>query len=119
MQDLARREQSRRDSDAWITAQRLKRAKIAEEREDIRMAEAQGKDWRDPENGVEMGMGRQEGFSVYLFGRPEVESEEEVGRGGWRTSRKGRGRGAEREKSEEERAGRDGDLTVRGANGMQ
>lgn len=60
-QDLARREQARRDSDAWITVQRLKRAKLQEDRETVRMAKAQGRDWRDPEGGVEMGMNRREG----------------------------------------------------------
>lgn len=58
MQDLARREQKRRDADAWLTVQRLKRAKLQEDREAARVAKAQGRDWRDPEGGVEMGMGR-------------------------------------------------------------
>eukprot|EP00903_Cladosiphon_okamuranus_P009303 g8875.t1 len=56
--DLARREQQRRDSDAWLTVQRLKRAKLEEDREAARVAKVQGKDWRDPEGGVEIGMGR-------------------------------------------------------------
>lgn len=57
-QDLARREQKRRDADAWLTVQRLKRAKLEEDREAARVARVQGKDWRDPEGGVEIGMGR-------------------------------------------------------------
>lgn len=59
-QDLARREQDRRDSDAWLTVQRLKRAKVVEEKEAARKAKVQGKDWRDPEDGVDIGMGRRE-----------------------------------------------------------
>lgn len=79
-QDLARREQSRRDWDAWLTTQRLKRARVAEDREAFRLAKTQGKDWRDPEGGVEMGMGRR-----------EREREE----GGGRRGERGKGGGGE------------------------
>lgn len=44
--------------DAWLTVQRLKRAKLQEDREAARKAKAKGRDWRDPEDGVEIGMGR-------------------------------------------------------------
>lgn len=73
-QDLARREQSRRDSDAWLTVQRLKRAKLREDRETVRVAKAQGRDWTDPEGGVEMGMGRQEIEERSTWGGGLVES---------------------------------------------
>ncbi|CAM9172605.1 unnamed protein product [Choristocarpus tenellus] len=58
LQELAQREQDRRDSDAWLTTCRLKRAKQWEERERAKKCLRAGTDWRDPERGVEMGMER-------------------------------------------------------------
>lgn len=61
MQELAKREQDRRDLDAWLTVQRLKRAQGAVDTTAARRAKIQGRDWRDPERGVEIGMERQVG----------------------------------------------------------
>lgn len=57
-QELAQREEKRRDVDAWLAVKSLMRAKTKAEKEIIRRARVEGKDWRDPERGVDIGMDR-------------------------------------------------------------